>query len=64
VVSLIIFPLHALLPVILELFNDAKRTPEVIVAFEEGIKISDAKSVRCYFELLLGWGRYENPREK
>jgi hypothetical protein len=46
-----------------ELFNDALRTSDVILAFEELYKVSDAKFLRCYVELFLWEGSYENPRE-
>jgi hypothetical protein len=45
-----------------ELFNDALRTSEVILAFEERYKDIGTK-LRCYLELFLGGGSYENPQE-
>jgi hypothetical protein len=45
-----------------ELFTDALRMAEIILAFENGTKVSNAKFVKCYLELFLGV-RYENPRE-
>jgi hypothetical protein len=32
-------------------------------SLRNSIKISDAKFVRCYLELFVGGGRYENARE-
>jgi hypothetical protein len=46
-----------------ELFNDALKTSVVILVFGEWYKDADAKFVRCYLELFLGGGSYENPPE-
>jgi hypothetical protein len=46
-----------------KLFNDTVGTSQVILAFEDRYRISDAKFVRYYLELFLGGGSCENPRE-
>jgi hypothetical protein len=44
------------MPVILELFNDAQRTSEVILAFEERYKDIGCQVFNVFLELFLGGG--------